>query len=128
MFKIEQVIEVCENTFGYEMMLFIGGVAEVIEIKKNNDIYTENTIKSLRKLQKRLKYGLPDLSSVILYELGFSDRVVALDLRSTLKLENSNLLRKNLIKLIKEEEVLIRRALKKYPVYFTSVLETLVNN
>ncbi|MED4013778.1 DEAD/DEAH box helicase [Priestia aryabhattai] len=127
-FKIEQVIEVCENTFGYEMMLFIGGVAEVIETKKNNDIYTENTIESLRKLQKKLKYGLPDLSSVILYELGFSDRVVALDLRSTLKLENSNLLRKNLIKRIKEEEDLIRQALKKYPVYFTSVLEILINN
>ncbi len=44
-------------------------------------------ITNLQELQKRMKYGLPSASSIALYELGFSDRVIALEIDSII---NSN--------------------------------------
>ncbi|MEM5787431.1 MAG: hypothetical protein AAGU11_08940 [Syntrophobacteraceae bacterium] len=47
---------------------------------------TGDLINHLQLFQKRLKYGLPTETTIALYELAFSDRVIAQDLAASLNL------------------------------------------
>ncbi|MEJ9151673.1 hypothetical protein [Bacillus smithii] len=124
-FKIEHVVDICENAFAYEAMLLIGAIAEIIESKE--DIQHEDIINNLRKLQKRIKYGLPNSLSIMFYELGFADRVISMDLGLTLNQYGfSKSSKKALTIIIKEQERVFRKTLAKYPSYFTSVLNNLL--
>jgi len=121
-FKVEHVVDICENGLAYDATLVVGAVSELVEFIRPEDC--EELITRLRRLQKRLKYGLPSARSIILYELGFSDRVVAIDL--------SRMLRKTppqkgaITKRIRAEEASVRQILRKYPSYFTRRLDDLL--
>ncbi|MBY0148723.1 DEAD/DEAH box helicase [Neobacillus niacini] len=123
-FKIEQVVEICESAFAYECMLLVGAVAEVTKsiLGEENEV----TFK-LNQLQKQIKYGLPNKLTIMLYELGFADRVISLDLSLSLEKyikPRSKLVLKRLIRREREE---ITDKLKKYPSYFTHVLYNILN-
>ena len=81
----------------------------------NSDI----VVNSLQEFQKRLKYGLPSQIAVVLYELGFADRVVAIELSSIFQEVESN--KDIVLQALKarREEVFI--VLDKYPAYFRQV-------
>ncbi len=74
-FKIDHVVEVCEGTLAYNGALVVGAVTEFIETLDQDG--TGDLINRLQLFQKRLKYGLPTETTIALYELGFSDRVIA---------------------------------------------------
>jgi len=78
---IEYVVDICENALAYDGMLVIGAVTELYTFGHPDDDATSDM---LRNLQKRLKYGLPSSLPVMLYELGFSDRVIAIELSEVL--------------------------------------------
>jgi len=116
-YKIEHVVDVCENGFAYEGILVLGALIEMIP-----DMQIENTellINNLKQLQKRLKYGLPNETSIVFYELGFADRVVAMDLSSMF--EEVILTKELAIQALKarSEEVFLK--LDSYPAYFSEV-------
>ncbi|WP_214742986.1 DEAD/DEAH box helicase [Exiguobacterium sp. s48] len=123
-FKIEQVVELCENAFSYEGMLLVGAVAEIIENLPDDS--NKNVHDELRILQKRLKYGLPTLQSIMFYELGFADRIVAQELgylsnRLGFPNKRKNVLIDSLNKYSNE----YKKILLKYPAYFTIVFNNL---
>ncbi len=120
--KIDSIIDICDNGLSYEGTLIIGAIIEIIEILRPED--GEKTIVRLLELQKRLKYGLSATISIVLYELGFSDRVVAMDLASIL--ENIPLDRSSIIHYIKQNEQKVRELLEKYPSYFIERLNNLL--
>ncbi|MFF3024465.1 DEAD/DEAH box helicase [Gottfriedia sp. NPDC057948] len=125
MFKIDHLVEICENVLSFEGMLLIGAVAEFIESltgSQNKDI-----IDNLRMLQKQLKYGLPNLLSIMFYELGFADRVISLELCLVLNYKDIPMSKKVLKNAIKNEEKEFRERLLQYPSYFTIVLENILN-
>ena len=114
--QLEHVVDICENALAYDGMLAIGAVAEIIELLRPED---ETASDNLRKLQKRLKYGLPSSLEVTIYELGFSDRVISIDLGKVLGAVSS---RKKAVQQIKRREAKIRETLDKYPSYFIEIL------
>jgi len=120
-YKLDQIVDICENALAYEGTLVVGAVAEFIEL-----IHTENNsnlTNMLRILQKRLKYGLPS-SATTLYELGFADRIVSIDLMSII---DSTLLDKiDVLRLVKQRNNQIAEMLSKYPAYFTERLKDLL--
>jgi len=71
-FKIDHVVDVCEGTLAYNGALVVGAISEFIEIFNQDGI--GELISRLQLFQKRLKYGLPTETTIVLYELGFSDR------------------------------------------------------
>lgn len=121
-YKIDHIVDICENGLAYEGILVFGALIELIPT-----LHLENIgflISQLQLLQKRLKYGLPNEISIILYELGFADRIVAIDLSTLL---SDALPEKNAVKLAlraRREEVFEK--LNLYPRYFSEVYENQV--
>jgi len=87
----------------------------------------EELIRRLNCFQKRLKYGLPTESSIVLYELGFSDRVIAQDIQSSLNVHLTN--RGKMIRAIKNNKDLLDEIMDKYPSYYQNrALDIIKNN
>lgn len=112
--KIDNVVNLCEGALAYDGVLIVSAVCEFIEILNQDG--AKESLRRLQLFQKRLKYGLPTETTVALYELGFSDRVVAQDLAASLKLEAT---RKNdLVKVLKQDQGRANEVMEKYPSYF----------
>ncbi len=121
-FKIDHVVDVCEGTFAYDGTLLIGAVCEFIEMLGQDS--TGDLIKRLQLFQKRLKYGLPTETTIALYELGFSDRVISQDLASSLNL--SGVQKKDLVKALRKDRGTAIAVISKYPTYFQERLNQLL--
>ena len=79
-YNIEDVVDICTNGFAFDGMLLIGAVIELLNEKTVSGI--GNLIRLMADFQKQLRYGLPNQKAILLYELGFSDRMVSMDLIS----------------------------------------------
>ena len=120
--NVDSIIDICDNGLSYEGTLIIGAIIEIIEFLRPED--SGETVVRLLELQKRLKYGLSTPISIALYELGFSDRVISMDLASILK--DTPLDRRSIIRFIKRNEQKVRELIEKYPSYFMERLNSLV--
>ena len=76
--SIEKVVEICDNSFGYDCMLIVGAIADLTEQLFGIEELSQN----LRFLQSSLKLGLDSELAVWLYSQGLADRVVARDVAS----------------------------------------------
>ena len=122
-FKIDHVVEICEDGFAYDGALLIGAVCELIGLMTWDK--TEEIVSRFQAFQKRIKYGLPTDESIVLYELGFSDRAVALDLASSLSLAAPQ--RKAAIRALKKNKNLALARIEKYPSYFHERLNEIIS-
>ncbi|MFZ5774870.1 MAG: helicase-related protein, partial [Thermodesulfobacteriota bacterium] len=121
-FKIDHVVDVCEGTLAYDGALVVGAVCEFIETLDQDG--TGDLINRLQIFQKRLKYGLPTETTIALYELGFSDRVIAQDLAASLNLAAPQ--KKDLVKALKKDRDEARAVMEKYPSYFQERMNELL--
>ena len=67
-----------------------------------------------------MKYGLPAPLDITLHELGFSDRVIAMELSCTIN--GSLSYRTPVVRRIKKNVETVRELLNKYPSYYMNVL------
>ena len=119
---IDHVVDICENGLSFDGMLLISAVTEIIEIVQPGG--DANLTRNLQDLQKKLKYGLSSSPAIILYEMGFADRVISLELSSITNLDISD--RGSMVLILKANEQKVRTILEKYPQYFTQVLDELL--
>jgi superfamily II DNA/RNA helicase len=120
-FKIDHVVDVCEGTFAYDGALVVGAVCEFIKALEQDGI--GELINRLQLFQKRLKYGLPSETTIALYEIGFSDRVISQDLAASLNLVAT---KKDLVKALKQDRRGALAVTKKYPIYFQDRMNDLL--
>lgn len=123
-FKIDHTVDICEGTLAYDGALVIGAVCEFIETIDQED-GDEELIYRLQLFQKRLKYGLPTETTIVLYEIGFSDRVIAQDLASILNLKATK--KRALVKELKQNRSEFRKVMEKYPSYFQQRMNELLD-
>ena len=116
---LDNVVDICENGLAYDGMLAIGAVAEILERLRPEE---KGASDRLRLLQKRVKYGLPSASEISVYELGFSDRVISLELSGLL---NGVTSRGSARQQIELNEARVRASLEKYPSYFGRIMDGL---
>lgn len=121
-FKIDHVVDVCEGTLAYDGALVVGAVSEFIETLAQDG--TGDLINRLQLFQKRLKYGLPTETTIALYELGFSDRVISQDLAASLNLAATQ--KKDLVKALKKDRDGVMAVMEKYPAYFQERMNELL--
>lgn len=121
-FKIDHVVEVCEGTLAYDGALLVGALCEFIEMLDQEG--TGELIGLLQLFQKRLKYGLPTETTIDLYELGFSDRVIVQDLVASMNLSATQ--KKELIKALKQDQDAANAVIEKYPSYFQERMNELL--
>lgn len=79
--QLGEIIDICDNGFGYSSTLIINAISELILFNYEE---SGNICKLLTQLSKQMRYGLPTKKSIIIYESGFADRIVALKLADEL--------------------------------------------
>jgi len=112
--KIDHVVEICEGALAYDGALLIGALCEFVELIDQEG--TDDLISRLQLFQKQLKYGLPSDTAIVLYELGFSDRVIAQELAKIMGGSDRNAVKKSILK--KKQDML--NVLSRYPSYYLS--------
>jgi POLQ-like helicase len=120
-FKIDHVVEVCEGGFAYDGALLIGALSEFVGIVDQEG--SGELMSGLYLFQKQLKYGLPSDTAIVLYEMGFSDRVIAQELATLI--DGSD--RKSVRRSLRNKKVDVLEVLGRYPIYYSSeIYEKLV--
>ncbi|MFM0364698.1 DEAD/DEAH box helicase [Paraburkholderia sediminicola] len=121
-FTLGDVVDICDNCFGYEFSLYL--TAMVTFFEREDVLGNARTIELLKQLQSGLKHGLPDSLSVAIHEVGFSDRMLVRDLRpSFVAVETA---RAAVIMRTRNAQIEVREVLQEYPIYFESVLDSIV--
>ncbi|QYK05576.1 DEAD/DEAH box helicase [Shewanella zhangzhouensis] len=120
--KIENIIDICEGGLAYDGVLLVSALCEFVEMLDREG--TDDPINRLQIFQKRLKYGLPNEATIALYELGFSDRVIAQDLAASLNLAATQ--KRDLVKALKKDRDGARAVMEKYPSYFQERMNELL--
>lgn len=119
----EIIIDICEGAFAYDTTLAVSAITRVINLGEIEGIEQLND--NLNLLQKRIKYGLPTQLAISFYEIGFADRIVAMDLAQ--QFHTFSNIRRNLIENIKTQKNDILNVLEKYPEYFKNQLNIIAN-
>jgi POLQ-like helicase len=117
--SVSHIVEVCDGELAFDGMLVLGAIAELLE---SHALFGDTTFPdSIRKLQKRIKYGLSTDLAVRIFELGFSDRIIASDIADYLSDENiaTNIMLKE--KLVEHSEE-VQGIVDRFPSYFSDVL------
>jgi superfamily II DNA/RNA helicase len=120
--KIENIIDICEGGLAYDGALLVSALCEFVEMLDRDG--TGDSINHLHLFQKRLKYGLPNETTIALYELGFTDRAIAQDLAASLKLAATR--KKDLVKALKKDRDGAMAVMEKYPSYFQKRMNELL--
>ena len=116
-YREDHIVDICENGLAYEGILVLGALIELLPSLPIENV--ELLIPTLQHLQKRLKYGLPNQHAIVLYELGFADRVISIEM-SPIFLEIAPEKSATILMLkARREEVFA--ILDKYPAYFRQV-------
>ncbi|MEA3280067.1 MAG: DEAD/DEAH box helicase [Thermodesulfobacteriota bacterium] len=123
-FKVEHVVDLCENGFGYDGTLAVGAIAEIASFYGNEENDYSELEDRLLLLQKRLKYGLPSLTDVILCEIGFADRVLAQEVKVILKTSATN--RRSIFLSMRKQYSALKKILSLYPSCYTEVIEKIL--
>jgi hypothetical protein len=117
---VEDIVAICENSLGFESMLYVAAVAENLN---GADIVDPAILQgAIARLQKRLKYGVEGADVITLYERGFADRIVVREMADSLGAPQTGTLAERL----RQNESAIRTVLKRYPSYFLSCLNALL--
>ncbi len=122
-YKIEDVVDMFEMGIAYDGILLIGAVVEFIQFIDNDD--KDIIVGKMQLFQKKLKYGLPSDLSIIVYELGFVDRVIAQELAKNL---SCSAYRKDVINALKSNAAFFESLIEKYPTYYHVVLDRYIGN
>jgi len=120
--KIENIIDICEGGLAYDGALLVSALCEFVEMLDREG--TGDPINHLQLFQKRLKYGLPTETTIALYELGFSDRVIAQDLAAALNLAATQ--KRDIVKALKKDRDGANAVMEKYPIYFQERMNELL--
>jgi len=112
--KIENIIDICEGGLAFDGSLLIGALNEFINASghEENDTFQE----LLKLFQKQIKYGLPTKEAILVYELGFADRVVAQELSKIVTGSSHGKVKKELQK----KRTDVESILSEYPSYFAN--------
>jgi hypothetical protein len=119
--KVESCVNIFENGLAYSGSVLINAITEII--KSFNKEEFSNVIELLEIFQKQIKYGLPTIESILVYEWGFCDRVLAQEIAAIVPSSKEKYLMRMSI-LQKKDEII--HLLNYYPSYYLSVFERLI--
>jgi POLQ-like helicase len=121
-FRLEHVVEICDNGVAYEGALFVGAFCDYLQLIPKNGV--DQLLLRLQNLQKQMKYGLSSPIAIILYELGFSDRVICSVLSPIF--EDVTLDRDSILAALRTRRDQVFDVLNPYPSYFFEVYRNLM--
>lgn len=117
---ISKIDSYCSKKISYELSLFIGNICDLISINKDNKVQLEK-VKKIMLLQKKIKYGIPTITSISICEKIFNDRLLAIKISELLK--NEDIKADMIVSMIKYNKEKILKFLNYYPKYFEEKLK-----
>lgn len=123
-FDLDLVVDLCEQTFGFEFALLLASVKESFFARATDEAESLFT-GHVDLLQKRLKYGLPDQECIAFYEAGFSERVIAQALSDAMIWESAKT-RDGARKLVQRYPDDFEVVLRDFPSHFMDAFRTIV--
>lgn len=112
--SIADIEDICSKSLSYELSFFVGNVIDIIEI---NDEDVVNPLPNLLLLQRRIKYGVENETSVSICEKIFNDRFLANMLAE--KIGHETIEANKILGAVKAHEDDILKLLSAYPTYFS---------
>jgi replicative superfamily II helicase len=119
---IDKVVDICNNKISFNSCLILSAI---YEFATQDSEVNMGIMVLLQKLQRRIKYGLPNDASILLYEIGFCDRVIAQDIKNSLNISSDD--RLEIIHAIRIKRDLATKIISKYPSYYQMKMDNLVN-
>lgn len=116
-FDLDATVSMCEQTFGYEFTLYLAGIRAAFFAMGGGGENAEKVVELFDLLQKRIKYGLPDATSVAYFELGFAERVVSQLVATTIPGERAAT-RYEAKQLVRQHRQLVDETLTDMPSFF----------
>lgn len=117
-FSTDDVVELCDNCFGYEFSLYFTALVTYFEAANE-----ELVVERLKLLQSELKYGLPDRLTIAIHEAGFTDRMLAQDLKPICA--GIPATKGEVLEYARNSQQQFEAVLAEYPSYFSSMLQSL---
>ncbi|MCE7978900.1 MAG: DEAD/DEAH box helicase [Nitrospira sp. NTP1] len=121
--KVELIVDMGENALGFAGAHVLGAIAELFELLISENGSADEPLRMIQILQKRLKYGLPAGAPILLYEVGFADRPLALELAVAFPYISS---RSEMRDAMREGQTAVEAILARYPRYFTELFKQMV--
>ena len=109
---MSDIISICDNGLGYETSMVLNA------INNNLEKIVGDRLEVLTMLIKRLKYGLPLEKEINIYELGFSDRIVAQVIGQEINSVSKNRIKNE----IKRKSNELKDRLMEYPSYYIQLI------
>lgn len=122
-FDLDLVVDLCEQTFGFEFALLLAAVKEAFVALATEDV-GDGFRWHADILQKRLKYGLPSEESISYYEAGFSERVIAQQMADSVW--DTAVTTYDARNLIRNNQAIFELVLYSYPSYFSDVFQGII--
>jgi POLQ-like helicase len=116
---IDNVVELCESCFGYQCSLILSALSEMVK----NVLNSSDKFEMLNEIARSLKYGLADETAILIYEMGFSDRIVSQEIFSTIPFAKD---KRDLKRLLKNNSQRVYELLNPYPSYFSVTLAQII--
>lgn len=104
----------------------LGAITEFITLYDETDDEHSDLKETLGHLQKRFKYGLPSETDVILFELGFADRVIAQEIKNTLQLSGRN--RQVIFLSLRGQQDALFETIQQFPSYYSEKAKILLGS
>lgn len=120
---LDNVVDLCEGGFGFDLSLVVGSISELSGLALQEEEESRQIKDKLYFLQKVLKYGLPNKSPISLYEIGFSDRQLSLDISERMAMEDEILFAKDIRERFEENQEAQTYIRDNYPEYFSEKME-----
>lgn len=124
---IDNIVDLCENGFGFDLSLLIGSISELSSLALQKGDQSQEIKNRLYHLQKMLKYGLPNKSSISIYEVGFSDRQLSLEISEHIANPNDILFVRDIKERLENNQIIQTNVRNNYPEYFREKLEHILN-
>ncbi len=115
---VDYIAEICEKALSFEGTLILSSVITFLDLYKDeHDISNLNT--NLNLFQKKLKYGLNSKNAIFIYEMGFVDKFISLELSNLLEEENLSFI--GIREFLQRNSESVENVLIRYPSYFIKV-------
>lgn len=119
---IDQLMAICHKTISYEMSFLVGNIVDLLP---ENDEGISEIDSSLSLLQRKLKYGVPNLTSVSICESLFWDRYIAISISQIIRNEEVNSSNLDLYLMLNKDR--INEYLAEMPSYFAERFSVIIN-
>ena len=121
--EIMEVEKLCNKNISYEINFLIGNISDLIVLDEEDDEHFDPR-DILAVLQKKVKYGVPNMTAISVCESVFNDRLLAVKISQILSDENIET--DKILNVMKDYSEKIFSFLDSYPKYFKDKLSVLM--